>query len=1023
MNYYNNGGKFMTNKKTIIFLHLSDIHLRNECDISDQHINKIVDSINSYKNVVFDNIVIILSGDISQSGEKIQFLNAGKMIGSLISGLKNAFNCSYTVLVVPGNHDVNHADLPLSVTSLKEEKYPEYEAEEHNKLNSFYNFARFNKCFKRSEVYFDIHMLTINGCKIKANLINNGIFSTLDQYKGLLYLPNDCIDKLSDREDADFVISIMHHAPDFYRDDIKNRVEDTIVKNSNILFHGHEHYNYSKQTSFNGSDYTVVQSGGCLCNNGDWSNSSYIVGLLDTETLKYEYYKYSWNDTAKQYEHDKGKVALTKPVTSDLHITDDFLDFINFENEEKYYVFPSIIYHGNKSTEDFSIETFGVFKEELQKYRYSVIVGSGNIGKTTLLKHIFTSFAESHYVLYASPEKLLEKSSHKRHNIEKLVKSLFEDIYGSKDSDWQKFEQSNKDNCIFILDDFEQIDGINLNDFFKSLSNRFGIIIISNARTIDFDPLSINIEDKDTIARFEIKAPVGHKRREIIRAIVSDKANDKSERNIDNIVKQVDRVIKTQLNIIPPEPYYIIQMAENFMNNVGEAIYKSSNAFSKVFEANLTNKIDTALKNRMKNKTITVDLMYVLFSKIAYYIHFNKAYPIKRSDIDKIITEYNDDYGKKLVTEDIINIAKSAKIITDTEESSEAYRFRNKSILAYFVAKEIISRQDKVGLMDVINKACINICTDILLFIIYLTDNTSILHNILESIQNTIESDPSWSEFSIPTTVPYFIKNSRQISIDNNPVNKIVEKEQIDKSEEKVEESMVRDFKIKDLYDWDDSIIDDFNNRLFKMTSLLQIIAKCLPCFEHLLKKDEKQALIELLYTLPNRIFMFWSILIEKHYDDIIGELKTHPYFTNRKAKMRDSDIDLKVKSSFALYSMNLLLNLYYIPVLNATGKNTFEFLNNIEFFDYSKNPTYQLEHLMFIEQMQDSNDFISSAIAMQKEADDNVSSYLLQCIVRHGLITRNDSQDNIDRLESKFFPKSKKPLLIERAKNKYSKK
>lgn len=53
------------------------------------------------------------------------------------------------------------------------------------------------------------------------NLINNGIFSTCDEYKGLLYLPNDYIDKLSDREDADFVISIMHHAPDYYRDDIK----------------------------------------------------------------------------------------------------------------------------------------------------------------------------------------------------------------------------------------------------------------------------------------------------------------------------------------------------------------------------------------------------------------------------------------------------------------------------------------------------------------------------------------------------------------------------------------------------------------------------------------------------------------------------------------------------------------------------------------------------------------------------------------------------------------------------------
>lgn len=1016
-------GVLMKDKETIVFLHLSDIHIGKEKDISDEHIRKIVDSLKSYKSINIKNVIIILSGDITYSGDASQFSNAKKLIGSLLVSLNKVFKCSCTVLAVPGNHDVNHAGSPLNVTLLKDNKYSGCEVGEYNKLNSFYNFARLNKCFEHLEIYYDIRRLSIGNCKIKVNLINNGIFSTCDEYKGLLYLPNDYIDKFSDREDADFVISIMHHAPDYYRDDIKNRVEDTIVKNSDILFHGHEHYNYSKQTSFNGSDCTVIQSGGCLCNNGNWDDSSYLVGLLDTESLKYEYYKYTWNSSAKQYEHDSGKKAQVKPQKPDLKITEDFQEFIHDDNEEKYYVFPSIIYHGNKSTENFLIETSSYFEEELQKHRYSIIVGAGNVGKTTLLKNLFSSFAKSHYVLYASPEKLLEKSKHKRQNIDKLIKALFEDIYGSSKSEWQAFEQSDTTDCIFMLDDFEQIDGINISNFFKSLSGRFGTIIITNTRIIDFDTSIINIDEKETIAKFEIKAPVGHKRREIIRAVALDKADDKSEQNIENIVKQVDRIIKTQLNIIPPEPYYIIQMAENFMNHVGEAIYKSTNAFSKVFEANLTNKIDDALKTNTKNRNITVDLMYVIFRKIAYYIHFNKAYPVKRCEIGKIIKEYNAEYGNNLETEDIINIAKTAKIISDTEESREEYRFRNKSILAYFVAKEIVARKDVAGLEDVINKACINICTDILLFVIYLTDETSILSQIMSSINRTVVEDTSWDEFSIPNKVPMFIKTSNQLSVNTKSINKKEEKKQIERSEETVEESMVKEFKIRYIYDWDDSIIDEYNNKLFRMMSLLQIIAKSLPCFEHLLKKDEKSELIRLLYTLPNRIFMFWCNFIEKHYEDIIKELKTHPYFTTKKPQMRESDIDLKVRSSFALYSMDLLLNLYYIPVLNAAGKNTVQFLNSVEFFDYRENPTYQLEHLMFVEQIQDSNEFVSSALALQKDYNEKVSSYLLQCIVRHGLITRNDTRENTDRLESKFFPKAKKPLLIERAKDKYSKK
>ena len=92
----------MSKINSVVFLHLSDIHLRNERDISDKHIQKIVDSIKGYKNVCFDNIVIVLSGDIAQSGLKSQYLNGKKLIGSLIKGLKDTFNCWCTILLVPG---------------------------------------------------------------------------------------------------------------------------------------------------------------------------------------------------------------------------------------------------------------------------------------------------------------------------------------------------------------------------------------------------------------------------------------------------------------------------------------------------------------------------------------------------------------------------------------------------------------------------------------------------------------------------------------------------------------------------------------------------------------------------------------------------------------------------------------------------------------------------------------------------------------------------------------------------------
>ncbi len=553
----------------IVFLHLSDMHISNKKDMNDDRINKIVSSLKSYKSIQIENVIIVVSGDITQSGYKSQFTNARKLMGSLIKKLNKTFGCKCTILTVPGNHDINHSSSILDVKFLKDMKYSENEIVEHKKLEAFYNFAKLNNCFKHSEMYYNIKDIDINGFKIRANLVNNAIFSTRDQYKGLLYIPSDAIDKMNEDNDADFVISIMHHAPDFYRDKIKNMMEDTIVKNSNILFHGHEHYNYSKKTSFNGASDTVIQSGGCLCNNGNWNDSSYIVGILYTNTLKYEHHKFSWNEKTEQYEHNELTVENLTDNHFDLDVTEDFCDYLYEDFNENYYVFPSIIYHSDKSTEDYRIDNFEKFKEELLQNDYSLITGNGNIGKTTLLKNLFIDFSKKYYVLYGSAEEILNKKSHKKkQNIQKLIKSLFIDIYGDHESKWQAFEQADKDKCIFIFDDYNQIDGVNLNDFLNSLSERFGKIILSDSKTINFDPTII--QNIDCIARYEIKAPVGHKRREIIRAVVKEKTSDKSDNNIDNIVKQIDFVIKTQLNLIPPEPYYIIQITENFMNNVGE---------------------------------------------------------------------------------------------------------------------------------------------------------------------------------------------------------------------------------------------------------------------------------------------------------------------------------------------------------------------------------------------------------------------------------------------------------------------
>lgn len=1007
----------------LLFLHLSDMHIRYEKDISDLHLSKIVESLKCYRTE-FKNIILIISGDLADSGEKAQFDNIRKIVGSLIKNIRDTFReCWVHILVVPGNHDVMHNSKPLSVGDIKNGNYESIETREYCKLKHFYDFAKVNKCFEDSNIYFCKRIIDIDGLKIQANLINNAIYSTTDEYKGLLYIPNDRIEELALSSSADFTITVMHHSPDFFKDEIKNIVEEKVIGKSSILFYGHEHINGYRRISYDGSSSVVVQLGGCLCKLGNWDASSYRVGIFNTETKEYNYHKFTWNITSRQYEHDKVSKDLIIQHASSLAISSEFLNYIYDEDFKKdYYVFPKVLLHSQKPENTKQFESFDSFRSELLHYNRVIITGASNIGKSILLKKLFEVLNKDYIVLFCSPDILLHKSKNKQQNIDKLTKDLFKDIYGDNDSLWQSFERCDQNKCIFIFDDFDQTEVIDINNFMEKLGERFGTIIISSSRTIDFDPADVIVSENDKIAKFEIKPMLGNKMKQLIESVVRKKADDKSDLTVSNTVDQINRVIKSQINLIPPEPYFLIQVTENYINNIGEAINSSTNVFSKVFEANITHKIDAAIKKSKKN--ITVDKIYVLMGKIGYYIHFNKAYPINRRTIDEIIQYYNFEHGDDLITEDILLIAKKSKLLIVSAENSEAFRFGNKSLLAYFAAKEIISKyqdtKDNVDIINIMNTCCINICTDILFFIIFQTDDISILRNIIEFIYNTVNSNDDWKEFDIPSNIPRFLNNTVITDDMSTPINIKEERKHLEESEEAAVSAMVDEFKIKDIYDWDDANIENFNNQLIRMTSLLHIVSRSLPCFEHKLKKTDKELLIEYLYRLPNMIFSFWSKSIDENLDDITKELKLLPYFTSKNSKkLNEKQIDSKIRELLSMHSIDLLLNLYYIPVINASDKNTSRYLINTDIFDYTQKSTYLLEHLMILEQIK-TDEFVTRAIRLNDDLKHHIPVRMLRWIVHHGIITRNDSKANINKLEDKFFSsKAKLPFLIEKAKNK----
>jgi 3',5'-cyclic AMP phosphodiesterase CpdA len=79
-------------KMKILFLHLSDLHIKDENTFPNKKIDKMINAIAEEKNI--DKIFIVLSGDLAFEGIKEQYVVIKKILEKIITKLKNTYNIS-----------------------------------------------------------------------------------------------------------------------------------------------------------------------------------------------------------------------------------------------------------------------------------------------------------------------------------------------------------------------------------------------------------------------------------------------------------------------------------------------------------------------------------------------------------------------------------------------------------------------------------------------------------------------------------------------------------------------------------------------------------------------------------------------------------------------------------------------------------------------------------------------------------------------------------------------------------------
>lgn len=991
----------------ILFLHLSDLHIKQNEHIEIFKIEKLVDALNVAQG--FDECIIICSGDLVSTGSENEYKKVRILFGNLFAKIKNKFPCIeyLNLLLVPGNHDACFAGTKRKGENIqqyyKNNEVNQHIDEEINMLNNYFTYSGQNNCFKYEKIC-NVKYLNLGEYVIQVNLINTALFSTLlPDDKELHYFPNEKLSLLNKNNKANIVITVMHHSTEWFQWECKKNLEKAIYDDTSILFIGHDHNSSTKDLNFNNRNNIFISAGGEFSND-IIGKSEFSAVILNTDTDCLDSYAFEWNKKENIYTHIRlFKNKSIKIKTNKLMPNQLYIDSIKEDQKRKvtndfteYFVFPTLsAKNKDKYTEKVEVSNCQEFITELYKKKYINIVGGDNSGKTALLKIIYLNLLDEMLTpLLINIENIGGKY------IDKIIKMTFEDQYSDDPLEYERYQQLDKSRKVAIIDDFDMIKMKKVKfDFIEILKDQFDIIIIGTKDLQEYniiDNVRKEIDKKNDFFIFKINTFHLKKRHDLIKSIckVSNLMNDE---DIENIVTTINGFVRHQFQLFDLDPDFIIQFTQYFLQNSNLQNPKNESIFNKIFETNIYNAI---IKNSKKD---LVDETIIALEEIAYFIHFNKRDPVSLTELQSVITKYNEDYSLTLGVRELIEVACKSKILK--VDDNYLIKFCNKNHLAFFVARCLNRKFNNDGsflnIEYLLKNICFGINDNIILFISYLTSNTKIIMLIYEASEALMKE---WEDFDIDKGNITFLTKVKGHEKVNAPQNG--DKEKIEQLEGKIEEDRENREKAqliecKNLYDYDETEIDKFQYKILRALKYTEMLSKSLPNFSSILRTETKKKLIDGIYNYPNKILLKLLKSFDDNFEQIVNEIKS--FADSIDARNKNDEIITKsdIETMFHSSAISIILNLYNNFAYLATERKSISMLNNYKL----KNSNHKIFNLMIMDNYTISEEFSRKAEDIYDNTEDKNIKLLIQYIVRKHLIyTENIKYSERQHLIDKFL-------------------
>ncbi len=302
----------MNKPSNIRWLHLSDFHVGKDDYGQSQLFKYILHHVKKRPKPDF----VFITGDIAQSGQKIQYDKFGD---EFIEPLKEYLGKQGKIFAVPGNHDIDRQKEKFVTRNIIRQKSSNFfdpdkngQVERQSIISRFHDYTEYDQLYldnndwlDSSEAYF-VKIINLKGYSVGILGFNTAWFSEDDSDKGQLTSGKPIIETgLEKIANTDIKIVLGHHPINWFHSDDDSSIRVLFGKHQVIYLHGHLHQNSSSFEEGAGYSFLNLQSGAAFQARED---DIWVNGLLWTEWSStgrcVNLEPYRWNRNHQEWSPD-----------------------------------------------------------------------------------------------------------------------------------------------------------------------------------------------------------------------------------------------------------------------------------------------------------------------------------------------------------------------------------------------------------------------------------------------------------------------------------------------------------------------------------------------------------------------------------------------------------------------------------------------------------------------------------------------------------------------------------------------